>query len=95
MSFVVNKGALLIILTNLFERQLSFFPLLSFSLWSKQESHFSSWILVSTKNKSLRKIRPKECSVYIATKDNSFVKPYLCRRYIKIVSRTQGGPCII
>ena len=30
-------------LTILFESQLSFLPLLSFSLWSKQESHFLSF----------------------------------------------------
>ena len=43
MSFVVNRGASWIILTVLFESQLSFVPLLSFSLWSKQESLFSSF----------------------------------------------------
>ena len=38
-----NRGASWIILTVLFESQLSFVPLLSFSLWSKQESLFSSF----------------------------------------------------
>ena len=41
MSFVVSRGASWIMLTVLFESQLSLVPFLSFSLWSKQESHFS------------------------------------------------------
>ena len=194
-SFIVSRGASWTALMILFESQQSFVPLLSFSLWSKQESHFSSfshgilveafwlaeaswklllltwdislskmcvkelrlwslfsfkfyaqcflgamntpkavsldasaidrcgvqinlwtewatcrwsslicwahntettsWILISKRNKSLHKIWPKECTVYIATKDYSFVKPYWCRRCIKILSLTQGGPCII
>ena len=49
MSFVVNRRVSWITLTVLFESQPSFVPLLSFSLWSKQESHllsFSHGILV-------------------------------------------------
>ena len=40
MSFIVNSGASWIASTILFESQLSFVPLLSFSLWSKQETLF-------------------------------------------------------
>jgi len=43
MLFVVSWGASWIILTVLFEDQLSFVPLLNFILWSKQESLFSSF----------------------------------------------------
>ena len=43
MSFVDSRGASWIILTILLESQLSFVPLLSFSLWSKQESLFLSF----------------------------------------------------
>ena len=42
-AFVFSRGASWIILTILYESQLSFVPLLSFSLWSKQDSHVSSF----------------------------------------------------
>ena len=48
----------------------------------------TSWIFISKRNKSLDKIRPKECTVYTATKDYNFVKPYWCRRCVKIKSNT-------
>ena len=44
MSFVVSRCASWIILMILFKSQLFFIPLLSFSLWNKQESHFSSFL---------------------------------------------------
>ena len=45
----------------------------------------TSWILISRRNKSLHKIRSKEGTVCIATKDYNFVKPYLWRRCINIL----------
>jgi len=44
MAFVANRHASWIILMVLLESQLSFVLLPSFSLWSKQESHFSSFL---------------------------------------------------